>query len=114
LYESNGIQSIGNDNIANLRIGRSYKIWERDNPPRIVDLSDPSTYWELLQAIVNGSVTKISEDVTSPSKLATYNLKFYATSPNGRTRKFNMYDLTVVKDLFYLKDVIEGKADRQS
>lgn len=95
---------------SNINIGRAYRITRAiENLDGTItsnttseSITTPLDYYNILEEIQDGKIISIVEDVEAGRELGSYNTRFIA---NGR--KFQLYDLDSVKNLFYLEDYIK-------
>lgn len=95
---------------SNIDIGRAYKITRVEEAAdgtitsntTSESITTPLDYYNILEEIQAGKIVSMVEDVEAGRELGSYNTRFTA---NGR--RFQLYDLDSVRNLFYLEDYIK-------
>lgn len=81
---------------SELKIGRSYKFYNEDGTYEIVSINTPIDYWNNSDRFYNAS--KVVEYIVDGRDLACYDVRFRSGG-----KSYNIWDLDIVKAIFYIR-----------
>lgn len=87
--------------IADIKLDRKYKVWYADGTfDENVKIVTPLDYFKISDQIREGKIIKVVENILEGRDLGSYNAVFSTTDG----QRFNLYDIDVVRELFYLEN----------
>lgn len=98
---------------SQIKLERTYDVYEKDGTVNEVTINDPTVLWELRQRMYSEPDLQVHEDIKVGRDLGTYDASFTVLE-NGEENEYTLFDLKSIHDCYRLEDQISDLSEKLS